>query len=732
MGRRGRRLTRRLRWIGLAEGVRPKQPVRSLLVLWGSLVLGLASAALVLDNLCTSHRLALEAEADNLHAAFSQMLTSWDVATDWLAEVADAGALDDIALSETIDPNPIYPGFAWVGVARAGEDGLHLLYSAQRIVRAHHEAVIAHPAVRRALDRVLERPGSVLSEPFTLAGGPCEGPMAVLLSHDARHSDRGLVAYSPVCLQATLAYLVPRMAPFEMEVFVNGQSVFHKRLDDGARMLVRHRTAIEERGMHLVAEMASFPYPFNWQLALPIFLFLGISGVGVGVFAWSRIEERERLLAEAMLETYRLTQKHSQFLAEVSRLLAWHTDTGAESVLPRVASRAVPLLGQGCGICLLEDKKNVRVIVAHTDPDVEARLRRDFSGPIPLPGFAELLRGLAETKDKRIPDAALEGLLDPDSPEELRIAIRKALRWCIAVPMIARGRPIGAVVIRMTKGQRYGLRMIRVIHDLGLRIALALDNARLLRSQQEAIQAREEFISIASHELLTPVTALQTNIQSLVRLQRMGAEVSEARLARALEVAERQVRRLVHLVQELLDVSRIDAGLLLLDKQRFDLAELVEDLVIRYEKEAERQGCTITYSGRRGVWGVWDRPRVEQVVTNLLSNALKYGRSRPVHVKLEKDDEVVRLRIQDHGVGIPADALERIFSRFERAVTDRNYGGLGLGLYIANQIAEAHGGKIEVQSVRGSGSTFTLVLPRGNADAARPQADPLPLRESMH
>src|SRR5690606_3046550 len=179
-----------------------------------------------------------------------------------------------------------------------------------------------------------------------------------------------------------------------------------------SRMLVSHRTRIEERGIHLVAELQSFPYPFNWQLAFPLFLFLGISGIGVAVFAWSRIEEKKRLLAETMLETYRLTQKHSQFLAEVSRNLAWHTDKGAESILPRIASRAVPLLGKGCGICLLEGENQVRLIVAHADPEVEAELQRTFAGPITLPGFADFLIEITEKKDKRIPDAALESLLE--------------------------------------------------------------------------------------------------------------------------------------------------------------------------------------------------------------------------------------------------------------------------------------------------------------------------------
>jgi signal transduction histidine kinase len=231
---------------------------------------------------------------------------------------------------------------------------------------------------------------------------------------------------------------------------------------------------------------------------------------------------------------------------------------------------------------------------------------------------------------------------------------------------------------------------------------------------QAAVAARDEFLTIASHELKTPLTPLQLQIDGLRRAVRLGKSVpAPERILHALDVSARQVRRLHALVENLLDVSRIAGGRLQLNLESFDLSEAASEVLERFRPEAETTGSKLRLEAREPVVGRWDRLRLEQVISNLLSNALKYGRGFPVTVSVKSGQAGAQLVVSDGGIGIPPDQLARIFGRYERAVSTRHYGGMGLGLYIARQIVEAHGGTIVAQSTPGAGATFTAVLPRG-------------------
>lgn len=726
MGRQRRRLHDRLRRIdSIAQGSAAPN-LRGHLILWFSVALGIFAASLAFIYLRSGHLLGLEVEGESLESALTRVFDSWEVSAAWLSDLADSGVMEGapsrVRPRESEPQFSVFPGIPWLGIARVESGRVQRIYETST---ESQDAFLAHPETRRTIENTLGKPGTHISEVFELPGGPCEGPTFALVYHNRDSPNHEQFVYSPACVNGLFTRLPPTTY-VDVKVFANGVLIFEtSELPEGFSFsLARYRKKFSQKSVDWTIELESLPFPFNWQLAFPLLLFVGITGIGAIVAGWTRMEERERLLAEAMLDTYRLTQKQSHFLAEASRLLAWHTDKQTESFLPMIAARAVPFLGVGCGICLIEGESRLRVVVAHADPAVEARLRSLVERPFGLPGFSEFLLRIIQKPSKRISESEIESLVDQAVPKELAEDLRRALRHCVAVPMFARGKPIGAVVIRMTKGRRYGARMVRVIHDFGSRIALALDNSRLLHDRQRAIRVREEFLSIASHELLTPITALQTNIQSLLRLHRLGQEVPPERWERALDVADRQVRRLGRLVHELLDVSRIDSGKLGLKRQRFDLSELVEEIVSRYEMEAERLGCLLTANCPSDAVGEWDRHRIEQVVTNLLSNALKYGQSQPVHVEVVAGVEEVRMSVADQGVGIPKEAQERIFSRFERAIADSGYGGLGLGLYIAKQIVEAHNGRIEVESEPGKGSTFTIVLPRERlGEAPSPDAE---------
>jgi PAS domain S-box-containing protein len=228
---------------------------------------------------------------------------------------------------------------------------------------------------------------------------------------------------------------------------------------------------------------------------------------------------------------------------------------------------------------------------------------------------------------------------------------------------------------------------------------------------KQAVEARDEFMSIASHELRTPLSTLMLQLEMFERtLSRAGIDEGTAK---RLESAYRQTQRLDRLVGDLLDVSRISAGRLVLEHEELDLAELVRSCVERLSEHALRSGSPLECHADAGVRARCDRVRMEQVVTNLLSNAVKYGAGKPIVVDVAAESTRASIRVRDSGIGIEPRALPRIFERFERAVSGRKYGGLGIGLYITRQIVEAHGGSIDVSSRVGEGSEFTVRLPLG-------------------
>ena len=236
--------------------------------------------------------------------------------------------------------------------------------------------------------------------------------------------------------------------------------------------------------------------------------------------------------------------------------------------------------------------------------------------------------------------------------------------------------------------------------------------ALLYRKAQEEVRERDEFLSIASHELRTPVTALQLQLQLIQRAaSRTGGDLPEE-MAEKLAALERQSRRIGVLVNALLDVSRLRLGRLELHREVVELSALVRETASQLAPEGARAGSALEVVAQGPVEGQWDRLRLEQVVTNLLSNAFKFGEGKPITLTVSSDDERAILGVQDAGLGIAPADQQRVFGRFERAVPTHRFGGLGLGLYIAREIVEAHGGEISLASTPGAGTTFTITLPR--------------------
>ncbi|MFY0571259.1 protein kinase domain-containing protein [Archangium lansingense] len=309
------------------------------------------------------------------------------------------------------------------------------------------------------------------------------------------------------------------------------------------------------------------------------------------------------------------------------------------------------------------------------------------------------------------------------------------VRSLLCAPIQVRGKTVACVCVSHRQvGELFGEDEERLASFVCILAGAALENAegfermaalseergRLYREEQEAVRRRDDFLSIAAHELKTPLTSLQLHIQGLMSQVRQGLErLPPERLGAKLESANLQTQRLGKLVNELLDISRIAQGQLLGKLEDVDLVQVVRGVVDRSRESLARAECDLRLNLPPTMVGHWDVMRLEQVVVNLLTNATKYGAGRPIEVTLEGDATLARLRVRDEGIGIAEEDAARIFERFERAVSVRHYGGFGIGLWIVREIVQALGGTIEVESALGKGATFTVTLPRRGPEEPR-------------
>jgi len=317
-------------------------------------------------------------------------------------------------------------------------------------------------------------------------------------------------------------------------------------------------------------------------------------------------------------------------------------------------------------------------------------------------GTYEAFVGRLHPDDRDAVVNALSAHLEHDTPYDVSFRLRHAdggYRSCMSrgrAQRDASGRPV---------------RMAGIIDDVTERL-------RLLRETQEAVRTRDEFLSVAAHELRTPLTALRLRLQAVNQALRAEGPWSPERIAQALAAADRQVERLASLGDTLLDVSQLQLQAPQLELEEVDLASVIREAVAHSEQEAVRVGCRLVLDRLPSTPGKWDRVRMAQVVRHLLANAMKFGPGKPVEVVLQSEPETAVLEVRDHGIGIAPERVEGLFHRFERAVSAKHYGGLGLGLYRVRRIVEAHGGAVTVNSVPGQGATFRVHLPRAGVSHA--------------
>ncbi|HEY0601285.1 MAG TPA: GAF domain-containing protein [Herpetosiphonaceae bacterium] len=426
-------------------------------------------------------------------------------------------------------------------------------------------------------------------------------------------------------------------------------------------------------------------------------------GRQIGAFIDRRRAETARKKAEAA----------QHFLVESTRVLGSSLDY--ETTLQSVAHMTIPSLADWCIVDLLQDDGSVQVTaVAHVDPEQEwlAHEVRERYPPNQNEQHTiwHVLRRARAIVDSEITDAHLVSW----ARDARHLALLRAMNIGsrIVVPLLARGRILGTITLLSSQPGRYHADDSVMAEDLGHRAALAIDNARLYREAQAAIEIRNEFLSIASHELKTPLTTLLGHTQGLQRRLTRENLLSE-RDQRALSVIEQQALRLTKQIDTLLDLSRIEMGQFSVAQEEVDLAALSRRIVAELEPTLERHALQPTIPDT-ALLILGDAARMEQVIQNLLQNAIKYSpNGGAVVVGIERQGNIVVLTVSDHGVGIPEAERPYLFQRFYRAsnVSGRNISGMGIGLYLVNLIVTLHHGAVEYSSAENRGSTFIVRLP---------------------
>ncbi len=465
--------------------------------------------------------------------------------------------------------------------------------------------------------------------------------------------------------------------------------------------------------------------------ALDVQVGTAFSTVAASALSSAELFEEQRSAREAA----DYARRQAAFLAEAGTVLSASLDY--EQTLRAVASLAVPTFADWCAVDILGERGAIqRLAVAHVDPakieyarTLEQRYPADPNAP---GGVHEVLRTGQPAMLARITAEFVDAVARDDEHRGILRAL--GLTSYICVPLLAHNRAFGAITfVTAESGREYSETDLRFAREIAARASLAVENARSYARANDANRLKDEFLATLSHELRTPLNA----VLGYARMLRQGA-VSADKAPAALEVVERNATALKQIIEDVLDVSRIISGRLRLNVETLDLPAILRDACAAVMPAADAKGIRVeslieplaaTVSG--------DPDRLQQIVWNLLSNAIKFtGRGGKVQLRLARVNSHVEIIVSDTGQGIAADFLPFVFDRFRQAdaTFTREHGGLGLGLAIARQLAELHGGTVHASSDGpGQGSTFTVALPlmivTRAVEGAPPQVHPTADRE---
>ncbi len=373
------------------------------------------------------------------------------------------------------------------------------------------------------------------------------------------------------------------------------------------------------------------------------------------VWSFRDITERERLFRRAL------------FLADATRLLS---SLDVEPALDSVAHLSVPFIGDACAIDLLGTGHPRRLLV----------VTRDGGRPFNPEFQSRVMAGHASI-------------------------YLMGTRSCMAVPLLVKEAVEGSMTFMAPPDRHYEQSDLEFAETLASRAALSVENGRLYRKAQEALKARDEFLTIAAHEIRGPITSIHLAVQGL-----QNGNVPLENMTKLFEIIEHEDRRLRRFVDELLDLDKIHTGQMYFNFEEVDLGDVVRDATSSLSPELLRSGSPLSITTQGHLSGKWDKYGLTQVAINLLSNAIKFGEGRPIEVNVREHEGLTTLEVKDQGIGMETEILGRIFDPFERGVSIRHYGGLGLGLYIVRTIVEGLGGTVQVDSTPNRGSTFTVEL----------------------
>ena len=408
------------------------------------------------------------------------------------------------------------------------------------------------------------------------------------------------------------------------------------------------------------------------------------------------LEAKRRAEAEAESERACLIS-HASLLVSRSLDLQEIADKAVHFTLPQLADWAA--------IDLVDDGAIKRLAIAHSDPKKKA-LIGEYAAQFPPRGSGPHPSVEANRLDQSV--------LIPQVTDDIlqrhnftaahiewlhKLGIRSAMAILIRVP-----DSIRAVLVLVSATRTYDFADLKLAEEFGERIGTALNNARLYRQATEALSARDEFLALAAHELRTPLTSLRVSCEHLLT---QAADIGENTIVKPAQRILRQSRRLSRLVNRMLDASLAGRRAPPIYPDRVDLVALVREVV----DELSKTHAPIETDLPASLFGHWDGDRLQQVIGNLLDNAVKYGRGQPVRLTLTADATQATLTVSDKGIGIDPDRLPHLFEPYERGESSRNYGGLGLGLFLSRQIVAAHGGTLRVRSQREIGSEFIVTLP---------------------
>lgn len=414
------------------------------------------------------------------------------------------------------------------------------------------------------------------------------------------------------------------------------------------------------------------------------------------------------------IQDRKLEEEMQTFLSQAGELLVSTLDY--KTTLDTISKLAVPYLADWCTFDMFdEDGLLQNIVTYHRDPkqqEITEKLHVSFLNMTNGQGGSERVTYTGEVMIyNQITDEVRDKVAMTN--EQKQLAKELGNKAVLSVPIQYHGKILGAITFGTTEpGRIYDAHKLEVAKELARRVGMAVENSRLYKLSQEAIEVRNDFLSIASHELNTPITSLKLQLQMVQKsiLNNKNQPLPLERFTKAVDASVKQVDRLINLVQILLDVSRIQSGKFTFSFEALNASLVVQEVIERHKEIIANSECRINLDIPSKLDVVWDKTRIEQVITNLLTNAIKYAPGL-IDLTVKEDHDLVSISVRDHGKGIPGNKLKSIFERFERVTSNESVSGLGLGLYIVKQIVEGHNGRVEVSSNE-EGTQFSIHLPR--------------------